>query len=236
VHNETGNIWTHALGGVWWTAASLQSLRSPNLAVRADAFTFRLHAACYALCGLMPLGSALAHTFYCRSAESYVLWWDLDHVGILALWLARALCEGFVLLYCHRALWQAWALTCLLVFPLAARSVIATQSTALFLPLFAFIHVPLLLAATLDDALLAGGAGGADLRSGVALTVAGSLCGVAGYALMVLKLPERLAPGKFDLWGHSHQWWHVLTMAGPLLCLEAGRILLAVRLDHPCAA
>lgn len=27
----------------------------------------------------------------------------------------------------------------------------------------------------------------------------------------ISKLPERLAPGRFDIWGHSHQWFHCLT-------------------------
>ncbi|XP_060112457.1 membrane progestin receptor epsilon-like [Heteronotia binoei] len=27
----------------------------------------------------------------------------------------------------------------------------------------------------------------------------------------VSKIPERLSPGKFDIWGHSHQWFHCCT-------------------------
>ncbi|XP_017285740.1 membrane progesterone receptor epsilon [Kryptolebias marmoratus] len=27
----------------------------------------------------------------------------------------------------------------------------------------------------------------------------------------ISKLPERLAPGRFDIWGHSHQWFHCCT-------------------------
>lgn len=27
----------------------------------------------------------------------------------------------------------------------------------------------------------------------------------------ISKFPERLAPGKFDIWGHSHQWFHCFT-------------------------
>ena len=39
VHNETGNIWTHLIGGGVWAAVSLNSLRSPDLAIRADGET-----------------------------------------------------------------------------------------------------------------------------------------------------------------------------------------------------
>lgn len=27
----------------------------------------------------------------------------------------------------------------------------------------------------------------------------------------ISKIPERLSPGRFDIWGHSHQWFHVCT-------------------------
>ncbi|XP_035670213.1 progestin and adipoQ receptor family member 3-like [Branchiostoma floridae] len=26
----------------------------------------------------------------------------------------------------------------------------------------------------------------------------------------VMKIPERWWPGRFNIWGHSHQWWHLL--------------------------
>lgn len=31
-----------------------------------------------------------------------------------------------------------------------------------------------------------------------------------GLLVKSVEVPERFAPGKFDLWGSSHQWWHVL--------------------------
>ncbi|KAJ3585599.1 hypothetical protein NHX12_014318 [Muraenolepis orangiensis] len=34
---------------------------------------------------------------------------------------------------------------------------------------------------------------------------------VASAAFNIAKVPERLAPGLFDVWGHSHQWFHCCT-------------------------
>mmetsp|Transcript_51680 Transcript_51680/g.103748 ORF Transcript_51680/g.103748 Transcript_51680/m.103748 type:complete len:386 (+) Transcript_51680:122-1279(+) len=317
IHNETGNIWTHLLGGVAWVVVSFNSLRSADLSVHSDAFTYHLHAFGYALCFLMPLLSSLAHTFHCMGEKWYLTCWHADHVGILTLWLARALCEGYVLLACLPfEVWTCWAVACVGVFSAAAWAMLTARAgTGLFLPLFAFIHLPLLLAAAFEDAFwlrepgegdgeASGGsgvggptavlkmanlvavfpsssigssssgvggsltegwgwgpvgavAGGAEvrelgdlLREGVALTLYGSACGVVGYAVMVAKVPERwFAPtslsstttggahpgsGLFDLWLHSHQWWHVLTIVGPVLCLEAGRTLLHARVLHAC--
>lgn len=245
---------------VW--SCFLTSLATLSFDLFFSDFTYGLHVVSYGLCGLMPLLSTLAHTFHCRSAAWYIGWWDADHVGILSLWVARALCEGYVLLYCFRGTWLLWAGASVLVFAWATVEVVRTKSTALFLPLYAYIHLPIVFAATFDDDFWPavgrtaisgrGGAGAADilessgdalagdvgeaLRSGVGLTLVGSLCGVLGYGVMVAKVPERFSPGTFDTWGHSHQWWHMLTILGPVLCLEAGRGLLAARLSHACTA
>ena len=34
-----------------------------------------------------------------------------------------------------------------------------------------------------------------------------------GFAIFFSRLPERLAPGSFDIVGHSHQLWHVCVVA-----------------------
>ncbi|CAL8384483.1 unnamed protein product [Arctogadus glacialis] len=34
---------------------------------------------------------------------------------------------------------------------------------------------------------------------------------VASAVFNISKVPERLAPGRFDVWGHSHQWFHCCT-------------------------
>lgn len=34
---------------------------------------------------------------------------------------------------------------------------------------------------------------------------------LASGVLNVSKVPERLSPGRFDIWGHSHQWFHCCT-------------------------
>jgi adiponectin receptor len=239
-HNETGNIWTHLIGGAVWIAVCLHALMAPDLYLRSDEFTFRLHMTCYILCGLMPFASTCAHLYHCQNQTWYVLCWDMDHVGILALWYARALCEGYVLLFCSD-LWNSWAILTTLVFVVSTYEVVRSHGTVLFLPLYAFIHIPIVYVATFEDAFWAPESSthfplGEALRNSVAATLIGSLCGVVGYAIMVTKVPESILPGRFDYWFHSHQWWHILTAVGPVLCMEAGRDMLAARLDFTCDA
>ena len=42
----------------------------------------QVHAIAFALCGLMPVASALAHTFHCRSERWSAAFWRLDFLGI----------------------------------------------------------------------------------------------------------------------------------------------------------
>ncbi|KAF3697514.1 Membrane progestin receptor epsilon [Channa argus] len=57
----------------------------------------------------------------------------------------------------------------------------------------------------------------------------------------ISKLPERLAPGRFDIWGHSHQWFHCCTFLSILdelfmIKAEVRAILLSSTLLLPPAA
>lgn len=37
---------------------------------------------------------------------------------------------------------------------------------------------------------------------------------ISGAALYAARIPERYMPGKFDIWGHSHQLFHILVVCG----------------------
>ena len=181
----------------------------------------------------MPFASTLAHLLHCVAPDLYRVCWSFDHVGIMALWLARALCEGYVLVgFCRWHWWQLWAVCSGVVFSVAGFFIVSRENSLLLLPLYAFIHLPIVSAATLD----LGFWGNSQLQDGVFLTLLGSSCGVIGYMVMQAKVPERFFPGKLDLLFHSHQWWHIFTIVGPILCLQGGRNILGARLSgNSCA-
>jgi predicted membrane channel-forming protein YqfA (hemolysin III family) len=57
----------------------------------------------------------------------------------------------------------------------------------------------------------------------------------AGVAFYLSRFPECCcAPGRVDVLGASHQWWHVLIAAGLGWWYCAGLALLEFRLEHPC--
>lgn len=46
-------------------------------------------------------------------------------------------------------------------------------------------------------------------------------CCVIGVFLFVNRIPERWNPGGFDIFGHSHQWWHICIVLA-ILCHLVG--------------
>ncbi|KAK1275267.1 hypothetical protein QJS04_geneDACA001720 [Acorus gramineus] len=61
----------------------------------------------------------------------------------------------------------------------------------------------------------------------------GFLYGV-GVVIYATRVPERWLPGKFDLVGHSHQWFHVLVIAGAYAHYHAGLVYLKWRDYEGC--
>jgi len=39
---------------------------------------------------------------------------------------------------------------------------------------------------------------------------------LVGTTFFITRIPERFFPGKFDIWFHSHQWWHIMVILGAL--------------------
>ncbi|KFO53457.1 Membrane progestin receptor gamma-B, partial [Corvus brachyrhynchos] len=56
-----------------------------------------------------------------------------------------------------------------------------------------------------------------------------SLCALLTFLILTSRLPERLAPGTFDLIGHSHQLFHVCGILGTHFQLEAVSMDMAER-------
>jgi adiponectin receptor len=46
------------------------------------------------------------------------------------------------------------------------------------------------------------------------------LCYGLGFIVFYFRIPECFAPGKFDLWLHSHQWWHLLVFSAACVWLH----------------
>jgi predicted membrane channel-forming protein YqfA (hemolysin III family) len=65
------------------------------------------------------------------------------------------------------------------------------------------------------------------LQSGAAWCAVSSACALLGSVLYYMHWPERLAPGRFDRLGSSHQVWHLLSAGACFAAIRAAHQFLA---------
>ncbi|XP_077383541.1 membrane progestin receptor delta isoform X1 [Festucalex cinctus] len=228
INNETVNIWTHFLP-TWyfvWRLASLCS--SSNLA--SDSYAWPLLAYMLLAC-VYPFTSCCAHTFSAMSSRSRHICYFFDYAAISLYSLGSAICYGCYVMpdvwlngWLHRhfvpiAVGNSLLCTSLSCYSRFVEVHFPQRSkvlrTVAFVVPFIFDSLPIFYRLL----LCCGGRcspSEALLSHVYQLTLAFLTC-----FLFASHLPERLAPGRFDYFGHSHQLFHVCAVAATHFQLEA---------------
>ncbi|KAJ3277362.1 Adiponectin receptor protein 1 [Borealophlyctis nickersoniae] len=192
LHNESGNVWTHAVAFVWFVGLMVMAFFSelhPNAAT-SDRIVF---AGFLFSASLTFLFSSLFHLHLCHSEKAYITFGCLDYSGFWAT-----------------AQFRKW------------RALLYVASGALSgAPFFhyALLHGLSALPSREEYFAVPGLVGMAALY-------------LIGVVLYIARVPERLAPGKFDLLFHSHQFWHVFVIAAAYTHSRAILGFMAWRLDN----
>ncbi|NP_001391039.1 membrane progestin receptor delta isoform 4 [Mus musculus] len=227
--NETVNIWTHFLP-TWYFLWRLLALGSPGF--RADPYHLPLLVFLLPAC-LYPFASCCAHTFSSMSPRARHICYFLDY-GALSLYSLG--CAFPYAAYSMPASWLHSRLHQLFVPAAALNSFLCTGlscysrfpeleypgfskalRTAAFAYPFLFDNLPLFYRLRLCW-------GGAHSCGRDALSSNHGyhlLCALLSGFLFAARLPERLAPGRFDYIGHSHQLFHICAVLGTHFQLEA---------------
>jgi len=163
------------------------------------------------------LGSALFHTFGCQSQKAFYFFLKIDYSGISVL-IAGSIVPFVCYIFHELTHWQYVYLVSLTVVSLAVIYVSFSERfseekyqpyrAALFALMACFFIVPfghmLWVYGNVDTSTFLHFVSSAGLY----------LLGVASY---VLRFPERLFPGKFDIWLHSHQVFHMFIVAAAIM-------------------
>nr|XP_031361593.1 membrane progestin receptor gamma [Lonchura striata domestica] len=222
INNETLNVWTHLLPAaylLWLLAARLREPAglAPFLAYLGTCALYPLassaahalgamggrgrhRAFCcdYAALGLYGLGSALAYSAYAFPLE----------------WVGSTFHEFYVpVAVLNSAL--STGLACYSRFLEAERPGLSRAFRTL-----AFVYPYLFDSIPVFYRLLRSAAGSCSELS-LRLHSRHSLCALLTFLSFTSRLPERLAPGSFDIIGHSHQVFHICGILGTLFQLEA---------------
>ncbi|XP_045839309.1 membrane progestin receptor delta isoform X4 [Meles meles] len=228
--NETANIWTHFLPTWYFVWRLLALAGAPGF--RAEPYHRPLLVFLLPAC-LYPFASCCAHTFSSMSPRARHICYFLDY-GALSLYslgcafpyAAYSMPASWLHSRLHRLFVPAAALnsflctglSCYSRFPeLESPGLSKVLRTAAFAYPFLFDNLPLFY--RLGLCWVRGPGCGQDALSashGYHL-----LCALLTGFLFASHLPERLAPGRFDYIGHSHQLFHICAVLGTHFQLEA---------------
>ncbi|XP_062203556.1 heptahelical transmembrane protein 4-like [Phragmites australis] len=174
---------------------------------------------------LCLLTSSVCHLILCHSERTAYVTLRLDYAGIAALIVTSFYPLAYYTFLCDPALQRLYlgSITALGAAAVTASLVPAFQApelrplrAALFSCMGASGVVPIA-----HKLVLYGGSARSAVASACYEALMGALYGL-GVAVYAARVPERWAPGRFDLVGHSHQLFHLFVIAGAYAHYLAG--------------
>ncbi|KAH7349050.1 hemolysin-III related-domain-containing protein [Pyrenochaeta sp. MPI-SDFR-AT-0127] len=216
LHNETVNIYSHLLGALLALISSviLYRVLAPRYgtATREDVLVF----ACYFAGAVACLGmSATYHTIQNHSHEVAVWGNKLDYLGIVFLIWGSFIPIVYYGFGDEPELRRTyWAMITTLA---AGTSIVSTHPkfrTPALRPFRALMFVLMGLSAVVPVLHGVRLWGVQQLRKSIGLdwVVLQGVLYITGAAIYAARVPEKWSPGRFDIWGSSHQIFHVLVV------------------------
>ncbi|KAK1763230.1 mPR-like GPCR protein [Phialemonium atrogriseum] len=223
LHNESVNIYSHlipAIGfllGEWYILEYLHS-RYQHVTV-ADHLIF----AFFLLTATVCLGlSATYHTMINHSQRIDALWLRFDLVGIILLTLGDFVSGIYLVFWCEplqrKIYWS-------MIFTLGAITIFVLLSPKFRGPrwrtfrLMTIVGTGLSGLAPLGHGIYMFGFVQMLKQSGMPYyLVEGALLGLGAF-IYAARIPESLSPGKFDIYGSSHQLFHILVVIATVIHL-----------------
>ncbi|TGO11987.1 hypothetical protein BTUL_0097g00390 [Botrytis tulipae] len=218
IHNESVNIYSHLIGAVVFTLSGffLYAIIKPRYASAeiADVLAFSCFFAGAALCLGM---SGTYHTISNHSPTVAKFGNKLDYLGIVSLITGSVIPGIYYGLYCHPHLFEFYStITGVLGGICAVVVMLERFRTPAWRPYRAGIFVALALCGAVIPIL-----NGIQLygfhamreRAGLTWLLLEGFFYILGASLYAARWPERTSPGSYDIWGSSHQIFHMLVLA-----------------------
>jgi adiponectin receptor len=214
IHTETGNIWTHFIGAISFMAIAIYFLTRPADEIK---FQEKLIFGCF-FCGAIVclLCSALFHTLYCYSPDVCKLFNKIDYCGISILTMGSFVPWLYYAFYCE-VLTKIIYLG--LIGVLGTSCIVVSLWDKFSQPEFRAIRAGMFIALGLSGLVpaihyvITFGSYKAFNVGGLGWLVLMATFYITGACLYAARIPERLFPGKFDIWFQSHQIFHVFVVA-----------------------
>ncbi|MCJ1425473.1 hypothetical protein MMC29_003372 [Sticta canariensis] len=229
LHNESVNIHSHLLGAFVFLFISftVYAFEVHRVSI-SDVYAF----GCFFAGAIMCLGiSAFYHTISNHSPAINRLGNQLDYLGIIALITGSFVPSAYYGFYCDPLLQKVyWGMILSIGSGCTMMSVTPKFRTPKWRPFRAAMFVAMGLSAVFPvlHGLLLYGMQDMNKQIGLSWVVLQGFLYVLGAAIYAARVPERLHPGTFDVWGSSHQIFHVLI----ILAAMAHLVGLLKSFDH----
>jgi len=222
IHSETGNIWSHLLGGLLFFGLMLNSFRG---FFWEQPLWGRFFFMVFLLAAQYSLGtSTLYHLFMCHSEKTLFKFLKLYYSGIAALIVGSYFGPIFYGYYCF-PFWQKLylgsmsvigvTLVVLSMFDFFHSNRFSTVRVILYLTVAGFGVIPAIQIRYYENYVMVPPDNLvhdlASIHHRIYLMYFCYACGVFSY---VFVFPERYFPGRFNIWFHSHQLWHIFVVSG----------------------
>lgn len=235
LHNETMNIWSHLVGFIVFSSLLCWDFYAPPSKVSwQDLAVILCIITCYQFCMIL---SVVFHTFTAHSQSVSESCLTLDLCGIAASITATYISGIYYAFFC-----QTWwrnvyfgtvGLFC--ITGAALLRILPRENHFVIRVLFYVLFTAYGTLPTIHWTILSGGFGSTIVQLFLPRIVI--MYGLLGLAFLfyIGKLPERFLPGKFDLLGSSHQWWHVFVFISLTYWHNTGFTFAEFRLENQCS-
>ncbi|KAL8662479.1 MAG: hypothetical protein Q9168_008251, partial [Polycauliona sp. 1 TL-2023] len=217
LHNETANIYSHFVPAV--VSLACQAIIARVLATKYPHSTVgdRLMFAFFFFTAAVCLGmSATYHTLMNHSAAVSNFWLRLDYVGIIILTIGDLVSGIYLVFYCESTLQRVyWSM----ILALGAATIMILLNPKFqglryrTLRVCTFVFTGLSGVAPLIHGIKLLGIPQMNRQSGMPYYLLEGLLLTVGALFYGARIPESFKPGRFDIWGCSHQIFHLLVVA-----------------------
>lgn len=219
LHNESVNIYTHLIPAICFLLVLVFDKFGVTVFETTTLMDYlMIDLFFFGACTCLTL-SSIFHCLKCHSVTVATLGNKLDYLGIVVLIvtsMVSILYYGFYetawLFYTFTFITFSFGVAC------ATVSLGDTFRTREWRPYRAALFVAFGLSAVLPMIAGAGyyGFSGIYTRIQMKWVILGGIFYIIGAVLYGIRFPEKFAPGVFDVWGHSHQLFHVLVVVAAL--------------------
>ncbi|PVF98860.1 HlyIII-domain-containing protein [Serendipita vermifera] len=213
LHNETVNIQSHWIGGVIflcvWLAHLSQIYETHSETMNGIDITFMTFFMIGAMTCLFLSGSY--HMMCSHSSPIHDIFHRLDYSGIVILTVGSFYPAVYYGFYCDEWIATFWLVLLTISGGAAAYMVLSpTYSTAAYRRTRAYLFIALGLGGALPVIHLLIVDGYEHLRQlGIHWLLASAALYIGGALIYSERFPERIWPGRFDIFGSSHQIFHI---------------------------